>query len=429
MNNILRNPGILLPLLYIFVATIPHAIAPRYILAGAMLIALLYQLVRGQLLKPPLNLVSISIFGLCAWTLLSAAVSPYYAESLPLLKKETLPFLVAFILLICQPLNDIQSKQLTRYVFAALILGFSVKLFLALGDGIQNDWRFSVYDYPTPIKPRYLDFFASDTHYYLPFLLAPMLFWPMKIYQRAFLFVVIVLTLLLSLTSGVRTSFITISMILLVFLIFRFWPYKKIILGTLAVIVLAAFLAKDYVTNPRILRYYGIFSMQTYSFGNDFSVSERGAIAKAVWEINQDRLLLGYGPDWKKLPIVAENGGYLERWKTGVEPWHQWALNYFTLNKFGQINPHNFYLMVMFEVGAIGLAIYLLAMLAIAYRGGRLCFNARCDMADRGVGLALFAYIGVYLGAGISGGPWLPMTLLVAACVVMLMLKQSKGQR
>ncbi len=421
MNNLLRNPGVCAPLLYVFVAIIPHAIAARYIAAGLMLLVLFYQLIRGQLQKPPLNLVSLSIFGLCATTVLSAALSPYYAESLPLLKKETLPFLVAFLLLICQPLSNTQRQQLVRHAFAALILGFSVKLFLAIGDGIQNGWKFIIYDYPDQQKPRYLDFFTSDSHYYIPFLLAPLLFWPMKTTSRVFLGVVTVLTLLFALGTGVRLTFIFVSMTLVIFLIIRFWAYKKWLAAILVAVVLGAVLAKPFVTHPKLKLYYELFSTKTYAFGTDGSITERGTIAKSVWEVNQDRYWLGYGPDWKKLPIVAEANGYLERWKTGSEPWQAWAANYYLGHTYGQVNPHNFYLMVMFEVGMLGLILYLALMLAVAYRGLRLGLSVQQGVVERSTGLALLVYIGVYLGAGIGGGPWLPMTLLVAAWVVELM--------
>jgi O-antigen ligase len=424
VSHLLRNPGILAPLLYVFVAIIPHAIAPRYVLAGVMLLVLLYQLVRGQLQRPPIDLVTIGLIGVCAATVLSAAASPYYAESLPLLKKETLPFLVAFLLLVCQPLSSAQRQQCIRYAFAALILGFSVKLFLAIGDGIQHGWKFIIYDYPDQQKPRYLDFFTSDSHYYLPFLLTPLFFWPMKLPCRLFLGIVTLFTLLFALGTGVRATFIVTSFMLAIFLTIRFWAYKRWLLMILAVAVLGAVLAKPYVTHPKLKLYYELVTPKTYAFGTDGSITERGTIAKSVWEVNQDRYWLGYGPDWKKLPIVAATNGHLERWKNGSEPWHSWAYNYYMGHSFGQVNPHNFYLEVMFQVGALGLGLYLISLLAIAYRSLRICLAARRDVVERSAGLAFLIYIGVYLGTGISGGAWLPVTLLISAWVVELMRQQ-----
>ena len=175
-DNVLKNPGVLTPLLYIFVAIIPHAVAPRYMLSGAMLLVFLYQLFRGQLQKPALNFVTLGALGVFATTVFSAVLSPYYAESLPLLRKETLPFVVGFLLLCCQKCSGVQRQKILQYLFAAVIAGFTVKLFLAIGDGVAHGWRFVVYDYPAQQKPRYLDFFVADIYYYLPFLLTPLCF-------------------------------------------------------------------------------------------------------------------------------------------------------------------------------------------------------------------------------------------------------------
>ncbi len=414
-DSVLRNPGILVPLLYIFVAIIPHAVAPRYILAGTMLLVLLYQALRGQLQKPPLDFVSVAVFALSAITLLSAALSPYYAESLPLLRKETAPFLVGFLLLVCQPLNDSQRRQCIRYVFTAVILGFSIKLMLALGDGVRNDWKFVVYDYPAQQKPRYLDFFAADIYFYLPFLLTPLLFWKMNLGWRLLLGVVTAITLWFAINSGVRTTLVLVVLSTAFYLTIRFWAYKKWLLMILMVAVAGAYLAKGYVTHPEKSRYYAIFSSDTYALGKDGSISERQAIARSIWQINKNRLWLGYGPDWKKIPIVAEQYGYTQSWNMGSEPWHPWAAKYFAANTYGQVNPHNLYLMVMFEVGLLGLAIYLLLMLSVAFRGAKTVMSSKSHNLEKSVGLTVLVYVGAYLASGFTGGPWLPVGLLVAA--------------
>ncbi len=420
-DSVLRNPGILVPLLYIFVAIIPHAVAPRYILAGAMLLVLIYQAFRGQLQKPPLNFVSVGVFALCATALISAAISPYYAESLPLLRKETAPFLVGFLLLVCQPLNDSQRQQCIRYVFIATILGFSIKLMLAVGDGIRNDWRFVIYDYPPQQKPRYLDFFAADIYFYLPFLLTPLLLWKMNPGWRLLLGAVTAVTLWFAVNSGVRTTLVLVVLTTGLYLAIRFWAYKKWLLTILVIAVAGAYLAKGYVTHPEKSRYYAIFSSDTYALGKDGSISERQAIARSVWEINQNRLWLGYGPGWKKIPLVAEKYGHIEKWNTGSEAWHPWAAKYFAANTYGQINPHNFYLMVMFEVGLLGLAVYLLMMLSVAFKGFQTAISSRSHNLEKSAGLTVIVYVGAYLASGFTGGPWLPVGLLAAAWLSELM--------
>ncbi len=427
IDNVLKSPAVLIPLLYIFVAVIPHTIALRYVLATAMLLILIYQLCRGQLQKPPINIASLSLFGLCATTVLSAFVSPYMAESLSELKKETLPFLVTFLLLVCQPLKPIQRERVSKYTIMALIAGFAMKLGLAIWDGVENGLKFSIYDYASEEKPPYLDFFAADIIYFMPFLLGTIFFLATNVRHRVLLAIITTLTVVFSFNSGVRTTFVFVCGSILFFVFCRFWNYKRTIFILLAMCIGTSFFAKSYLTSPLIQRYSSILSPQTYKFGVDGSITERTAIAKSVWEINKERFWLGYGPGWKKLPTVASENAHLQRWEAETEPWHRGALNYFSLGA-GRVNPHNFYLMVMFETGVIGLVAYLLFMLGLACHGLRFWFNSTLPLPERGLGFTVFVYIAVYLGAGLAGGPWLPVSLLVAAVSIQLSIVPARNQ-
>lgn len=410
---------------YIFFSVIPHASAPRYILAGSMLLVALYQLYKRQLQKPTLDAVTVTLLSLFLIVVVSAAVSPYRAESVPMLRKETLPFLLGYLLLTCQKLGSVDRQQVARYTVVALIAGFVVKMSLAIWAGANNGWSFSIYEGAGQL-PRYLDFFAADIIYYLPFLLAPLLFWPMKSGYRWLLAAVTLLTLLFAFIAGVRTTFIFVCATLLFFVLCRFWARKWYFAALIALCLVTGYVSRDYVTNPSIARYYSIFSVDTYSkFGNDGSISERKSIVKGVWEVAQDRFWLGYGLGWKKLPTVAAEGGYVDRWKSGTEPWHPWAVNYFSYGE-GRVNPHNFYLMVLFETGALGLAAYLAFMLTIGFKSFLGSLSRNASVEARGLCMAVLVYIGIYLGAGLAGGPWLPVTLLVAASSVVLCYQPSR---
>lgn len=390
-----------------------------------MLLVALYQLYKGQLQKPSWDMVTVTLFALVVIVVVSAAISPYRADSLSMLRKETLPFLLGYLLLICQKLGRLERQQVARYTVVALIAGFVVKMSLAIWVGANNGWSFSIYEGAGQL-PRYLDFFAADIIYYLPFLLAPLLFWPMKSGYRWLLAVVTLFTLLFAFISGVRTTFIFVCATLLFFVLCRFWARKWYIVALIALCLVIGYFSRDYVTNPSIARYYSIFSVDTYSkYGKDGSISERKAIAKGVWEVAQNRLWLGYGLGWKKLPTVAAEGGYVDRWKGGTEPWHPWAVNYFSYGE-GRVNPHNFYLMVLFETGALGLAAYLAFMLAIGFKSvlGTLGNNMTAD--GRGLYIATVVYMTIYLGAGLASGPWLPVTLLVAASATVLFWQATK---
>ncbi len=423
-NHLIRNPGVAVVLGYIFFSVIPHAIAPRYILASLMLLVALYQLYKRQLERISLDMVTVTLLALVAIVVGTAVASPYRAESLPIIHKETLPFLLAYLLLTCQKFDVESRKRIARYAIAALIAGFFVKMSLAIWAGVKNDWSISLYEGATQL-PRYIDFFAADIIYYLPFLLGPLLFWPMKSWCRWFLGLVVLLTLIFAFVSGVRTTFIFVCITVAFFVICRYWAQKWYFFALMVLCSVTVYFSRNYVTDPSIARYYSVFSINTYKGDNDPSLMARKSIARGVWEIAQDRIWLGYGLGWKKLPTVAIEGGYVDRWKNSEDAGERLFANYCTWGE-GRVNPHNFYLAVLFEIGVLGLVAYLALMLELGFTCLLGSLNRKTSSDARGIYIAVMLYICVYLGAGLSGGPWLPVTLLVTAASVVLYREKSK---
>lgn len=400
-------------LIYIIVAIIPHAIALRYTIAGFVALILIYQIYRGDLSRPKFNFSGIMILCVLFITVLSALISPYFPDSFLLLKKETAPFFLVLILVSSQSMTGGQRVEMVRSLFYAIIIGFFIKLALAVGDGIRNDWKFVIYDYPVQQKPKYLDFFSSDIHYYLPFLLGPLLFWKMNKFNRIVLGGVVLISILLAINSGIRTTFVVVAIEISVFVFAKFWRHKFVLALILSLVLIGAYLGKDFVTHPEKARIYGLFSAETYRFGKDGSISERQAIAKSVWDVNAKRFWIGYGPDWKNIAKVVRTDGFLNEWEKSHVLWQVWAANYYKNNTYGQANPHNLYLMIMFEIGAFGLACYLLSLLFVGLKGLTLFLNSKCRMI-KSSGLVILVYVCSTIISGISGGPWLPITFLVA---------------
>lgn len=420
-NRMLNQLGLFSTWGYIFFSIVPHAAAGKYIASGFMLVAFLGLLVRRQIKKPELNWLNMSVFLVVSLALLSAVLTPYAADSLNQFRKEGLPFLLGFLLLLNVTPSD--RPRTAAYTVLALIAGYAVKECLALWAGVNNNFQFSIYETADNQLPKYLDFFSADTPYYLPFLLAPLCFWPMQLWQRLVLLVLTVLAIAVVVVAGVRTAFIFVLLSTAFILVYRFWAFKKTVFGILMALTLGTYLLKDHITNPSIARYASIASTQTYQFGKDGSVSERYAIIKGVWEVSRDRLLLGYGPGWKKLPTVAEANGHMARWRHSPEAIDKVALNYFSYGE-GRVNPHNFYMAVLFEEGLLGLLAYLSLMLAAAVGVLKMLVTNR-DPVKKGIAVASVVYLMVYFGGSLAGGAWLPVSMLVMT--VCLALTQSKN--
>lgn len=304
LDKNLQRVGFLSVLGYVFFSVVPYAIAGKHICTGLMLVVFIALLLRKQIRNVPLDWLSLSLYLVLVLGLISAVLSPYAADSLNQLRKDGLPFLLGFLLL--ANVREFDRAQAAVYTMLSVMLGYAVKEVLALWAGVTNGFQFSIYEIPDGTMPKYLDFFSADTPYYLPFLLGPLCFWPMKLWQRLSLLLLTALAVVIVVISGVRTSFVFVTATVLLVLVYRFWDYKKTLFVAFAALMLCGYLLKGYITNPSTARYATIASTQTYQFGKDGSVSERYAIVKGVWEVSKDRLLLGYGPGWKKLPIIAE---------------------------------------------------------------------------------------------------------------------------
>lgn len=394
---------------YIFFSVVPYAVAGKHICSALMLIALVGLLLRKQVKGVEISWLTVSLLLVIGLAFVSAVLSPYAAESLNQLRKDGLPFLIGFLLLNNTPLPG--RNRVIVGAMLSLMLGFAVKEILALWAGATNGFQFSIYEIPDMVFPKYLDFFSADTPYYLPFLLGPLCFWPMVLWQRSILFLFTALAVVVVVFSGVRTSFIFVALSLLFVLFYRFWDAKKTLLSVLGLLIITGYLLKDHITNPSVLRYITITSAQTYQFGHDGSVSERYAIAKGVWEVSKDRLLLGYGPGWKKLPTIAEANGHMDRWRASDKPIDKVALNYFSHGE-GRVNPHNFYMTLLFEVGLLGLVAYLSLMAATGVGILKMLMNHPLPLF-KGFAVAGLLYLTVYFGGSFAGGVWLPVTMLV----------------
>lgn len=420
LNRMLNYLGLFSTWGYIFFSVVPHASAGKYISSALMLIAFLVLLLRKQIKNPDISWLNASVFLVVGLAFLSALLTPYAADSLNQFRKEGLPFLLGFILL--TNANVLSRNQTVVYTMLSLVFGYTVKEILAVWAGIANGFQFSIYE--TGVLPKYLDFFAADTPYYLSFLLGPLLFWPMKAWQRFFLLLFTVLAIIVVVVSGVRTAFVFVVISAILAVVYRFWSFKLPLLVGVTVLMIGGYLFKGQITNPNLARYTTIVSAQTYEFGKDGSVSERYAIIKGVWEVSKDRLLLGYGHGWKKLPTVAEANGHMDRWRNSVEPIDKVALSYFSYGE-GRVNPHNFYAALLFEEGLLGLMAYVSLMLATSFGIVKL-ICPKNDPIRKGLFLAGALYMMVYFGGSIAGGAWLPVTMLVTvACLTLYQRKPA----
>ena len=189
-------------------------------------------------------------------------------------------------------------------------------------------------------------------------------------------------------------------------------------------LAIAGVLAVSHLRPGALERYGAALDIASYQGGN-LSVSLRYRIWAGMVDINAERPWLGYGPGWKKLPTVATEGGFIDKWKNSDDVLMRDTAEYFSWS-VGKVNPHNLYLQVLFEAGALGLLALLslsLAVLVAAWRSLRGAGRSRAG-AVTWFGLAGAGFITSWLIGGFANGYWSELTPLFLLAGVAWALRQ-----
>lgn len=422
LDKKLEKLGVLSALGYIFFSIVPYATAGKYISAALVLIAFLLGCYRKSIDFKPRYFFECATYAVVISAGVSALLNPGDTDASSAVLKHALPFLLSWLIIKSQRLN---AQQTILLVVSTVCVAYAYRVVMAAYAGAANGFEYSAYVRPTP---RFLEFFAADSIFYIPFLMGALLYFPLNKKFKGFLAVILSLGLLLVALSGIRTSLVLTGATIGWFVLFRWWRYWRYMLAA-GLIVLTSLSGtawylsdKPFVVateNSLAARYISLLHPKTYQTGNDWSLWERKAIAKGVWELSETAPVFGHGLGWQKLPEVAARKGYLDKWGASPEPIDKTLRDYFELGR-GRVNPHNFYLALFFEVGAVGLLAYVSFLVALlAYLMQQIM--GKSDQLTKGIVATGSAYIFVTLIAGLTGGAWLPTALLALIGVTSLM--------
>lgn len=375
-----------------------------------MLVALLMLLVRKELV---LNFKSgmvqaFSAFVMCV--LLGALASPYGEESLVPLRREILPMVLVFVLLVGQKSvyqNNMQHRVALMAGWA-IIGAFVCRTFLALSDwllqGVQND-AYSI----NRAAARFFDFFAIDATLMMPVVTAAILYLAMQRGLRAVLLCNVILAWVLIIVSGVRAAVVALGIVTVLQLLPWVWRNKLVAIIAVAV-VSAGFVLSSPERLARIAdRYATIVSADTY-VGKEAGYSsfyERLSIWHGTLQMVAERPVLGYGLGWQKIYDVAVQDGYIERWSQSDQLIDRAVANYFRPLKRGEANPHNLWVQILFETGIAGLITYSVMLLLLLWRAIRLLQHKTQVPVERWFVAATLAYMVSYLLINMMNGLWL----------------------
>lgn len=376
------------PWLFIFVQPLPHSAALRnvgllWLIVVTVWIA--FQGDRGIDVRSPLLRALGCLF--CV-LLVSALAGTDFPGSADTLRKDFLaPLLALFILLVRR-----DEEDLWHVVISAAIAGFALRTILVL-----FEWQYIAPD--ARLAAEWVKGYAMEATLFVPFTIVAALVRPTPPWGRWLLTTLYAVEVFVVVAYESRTALVAIGMSTFLAVMFSArWRLlvALVVSGAIALGGLAAM-------KPQLIdRYAGLFKASSYQ--GPQGMSARYPIWHGVTDLVRDRPWLGYGPGWKKMAGVARDSGHLERWRQGT-PVEKYTAEYFD-HDGGTVNPHNGFLQILFEAGAIGLLAYSLlwgVFIRLAYLSWRQRHSGDLHQV---AGIAGLSFVAAFLVMNVANGLW-----------------------
>ena len=332
---------------------------------------------------------------LIAWVITVSAVGPYPADSFHAVRKDLLPQVLMF----SGGWLFIKSSSDAWRALGVVLAAFSMLTVLSVIE-IVRYW--STVGFTIAI-PHGHDQWTGGYGALGACLVPTTIAWAfmsgraVRVRQTAVVFSLLAIALVI-LYWGRTHVLVMLLGIALVLLLARQW--KLLIAASFCVAVCVALLAAS--TTSTIERYRSLLRSDTYTSNTGLSL--RPALWQGTLDVIAQRPVLGYGYGWKKLAWAINDRGFAERWSAEKEN----SINLFLTDgkaSYGRVNPHNYFLQVVFEIGIPGLILVLAFWSMLVWGGvGLLRHSTPEDM--RGFTIAGVGFLAAYWASNFTNGLW-----------------------
>jgi len=356
---------------------------------------------------------------LALWAIVVSLLGPYPLDSLQALRKD---LLVQAVMLFAA-LRYVRSPADAWRVVAVACAGFAVLSLLSLAEVIAFWAANGLGWWVARDHSTFWGGYASTGSLMVPLLLGRLLAAPRRRTTAVAGWALLSVAALLIFLYGSRTPFLVIGgATLLLFVLLKKWR------GVLAISLVAALLAALIQMAPLgpLEKYRSLLKSETYVTNSGLRL--RLSVGEGCWQVIADRPLTGYGYGWKKLAWAVNDKGLAERWSS-ERP--DLAAYYLTDGKasYGKVNPHNYFLQVMFEIGAVGLLLAIAFWFAVIRDSVRLLGNREKEMRD--LAACLMATLGAYALTNLTNGQWVGglanLSLALAGCLLAIARSPASG--
>ena len=380
-------------LVYAFALPFNHNAAIKNVALLVILIGLV--LTRGVRLdwRSPIMIALLAVLGVA---LISTLFGVSVIEDLNAYRKHFLPAVVVFLAVI----SGFSELRWIRILVLTLLLAFGIRAGFALFEALAS----------TRELGRAWKGFGLEAAIYIPLAVGALTV--MTRNTRWFIAVVLAVGFAAVLAIESRTTLIAALIASLVIWMVR-GEWRRMLVFMLFVGLLGASML--WLKPQLVERYASIFSTRTYQ-GTE-ALSNRTMIWQGVLEVAAERPVLGHGFGWKKLGRIAVEKGYVARWQSDSES--QFAAWYFSLPS-DKVNPHNLALELLFEIGWLGVAVYLIAVLVLIWQSVRLVFITSSEW--QAIGAMVVGFWVAYLIMNFGNSLWLgsgPSAIVLGMLVVL----------
>ncbi len=399
--------------------------ALRLLAALVLLATLTIMSIRNLIAEHRIGLPhSIALMGmlLTTWIITVSAVGPYPVDSLHALRKD----LLTQILLFSGGWLFVNSSTDAWRALGVILVSF---LTLTLLSVIEIVGYWSTAGFTTNI-PHGHDQWTGGYGAIGAILVPATIAWAFMpgrathMRQAALMFSLLAIVLVVLYWGRTHVIVMLLGIALILFLA-RQW--RLLIAIFLSVAVCVVLLATS--TTSTTERYRSLLHPQTYV--SNIGLSMRPALWQGTLEVISQRPILGYGYGWKKLAWAINDQGFAALWSADKTN----SFNIFLTNgkaSYGRVNPHNYFLQVVFEIGIPGLVLVVTFWVMLMRHGiGLLRYSNPKDL--HGFAIAGVGFLVTYWASNFTNGLWVGslanLSLAVGGMLVALscVKRSSKG--
>lgn len=284
---------------------------------------------------------------LVIWSFIVSILGHYPIDSLNSLRKNFLIELLIFFVII----SEFKTLQELRTLFLTIIISFFLVTMLSILE--KNPSEFFNFLQLNKTHKMFYKGYANHAVFYLPFITVYILSFKEFGWKKYLTICTLSLGILLVFFYNSRTALIAISTALfMIFLLLK--RHKILIVGIIIFILFILILISS--NSDYLVKYKTLVNPKTYVTNQ--GLSNRLGVWKGAIDIIKERPLIGYGYGWKKMAWVIKDSNIVEYWQKNRLD----SYNYYVIEahlSYGRVNPHNLILQIMFEIGIIGLIIFL----------------------------------------------------------------------